>query len=246
MPMACQKVQYRYHWCMVKKIAIYLDHAAATPVAPAVIKAIASYWKTTHGNPSSLHSFGRDAKDVLERSRAAIAAHLGCGPREIVFTSGGTESINLALKGYLSAGKTQHQHVISTTLEHAAASETLRSLKKGGHTVTLVPCAANGIIEGDKVIRAITPQTTLISIIFAQNEIGTLQPVREVGTALTNINRIRKAKGLPAIALHTDAAQTPAFIELKIPQLHVDLLSLDASKMYGPPAVALLSFPTGI
>lgn len=225
---------------MARKKKLYLDYAATTPAAPDVIKAMQPYWSTEFGNSSSLHSFGVQAKKSLAACRKAVASLLNCLPSEVVFTSGGTESINLALKGSVQAQKKPKQHIISTVLEHPATNETLNYLKQKGHAITRIPCDHDGIVDSKAIIDAIQPSTTLISVIMAQNEIGTLQPIAEIGKKLIQINRQRKAKRLPHIAFHADAAQVPSFLAINLQKLHVDLLSLDASKTYGPKGIGLL------
>ncbi|MBI4090660.1 MAG: cysteine desulfurase, partial [Candidatus Komeilibacteria bacterium] len=218
---------------------IYLDHAAATPVAPEVLRAMQPYWREQFANPSSLHSAGREAKRVLEQCRKSCALLLNCLPDEVIFTSGGTESINLALKGYVASRK-KRQHIVSTTIEHAATLETLHRLKKEGHRITLVSCDHAGMINSDDVIAAIRPDTTLVTVIVAQNEIGTIEPVAEIGKRLTNVNRERAKKNLPPVVFHTDACQAPAWMDVNMEKLHVDMLSLDASKFYGPKGIGIL------
>src|SRR3989338_4555976 len=222
----------------VKKY-LYLDHAAATPIAPEVLRAMQRYWRENFANPSSLHAAGREAKRTLEQCRRSCALLLNCLPEEIIFTSGGTESINLALKGYVAAQK-KRQHIISSAVEHAATLETLRRLKKTGHRITFIPCYHAGMIDPDAVVAAIGPNTTLVSVILAHNEIWTIEPVAQIGKRLVNVNRERAKKNLPPIAFHTDACQAPAWMDINVEKLHVDMLSLDASKFYGPKGVGLL------
>lgn len=221
------------------KKPLNLDHAAATPVAPEVLRAMRPYWRENFANPSSLHTAGREAKRILEQCRKSCALLLNCLPDEIIFTSGGTESINLALKGFAAARK-KSQHIISTAVEHAATLETLHHLKKEGHRVTLVPCDHAGMVHPDEVVAAVRSDTTLVSIILAQNEIGTVEPVAKIGKRLMNVNRERAKKNLPPVIFHTDACQAPAWMEVNMKKLHVDMLSLDASKFYGPKGVGIL------
>lgn len=224
----------------MKRKLIYLDYAAATPVASPVARAMKPYWADSFANPSSLHAGGVAAKKAIEKNRAICARLLTCQPDEILFTSGGTESINLALTGFVAAVKKKQQHIISTTIEHTATLETLHALEQNGHTITLIPCDRRGRIDAQKIVEALRRNTTLISIIMAQNEIGTIQPIAEIGKLLTRINRDRASRGLPVVTFHTDACQAAAWIPLNTERLHVDLLSLDAAKMYGPKGVGLL------
>ena len=218
---------------------IYLDHAAATPIVPEVLRAMKPYWRKNFANPSSLHAAGREAKRILEQCRTSCALLLNCLPDEVIFTSGGTESINLALKGHVAARK-KKQHIVSTTVEHAATIETLRRLKKAPHRISFIPCNHAGMINVEDIIAAIHPDTSLITVILAQNEIGTGEPVAEIGRRLVNVNRERAKKDLPPVTFHTDACQAPAWMEVNTEKLHVDMLSLDASKFYGPKGIGLL------
>ncbi len=231
---------------MPRKSVIYLDHAATTPVAPFVLRAMQPYWKKVFGNASSLHTLGQKSSEAIAACRKSIARDIGCLSDEIIFTSGGTESINLALKGYIAAKKPGRQHIITTSIEHMAVRETLKQIRGWGHTVTFVSCDKNGLVDTRKIVMAIKPETTLISLIWVQNEIGTIQPVAEIGRAMMGINRERGKKKLPIIALHVDACQAPAFLEVHVARLHADLLSLDASKMYGPKGAGLLYVHRGI
>lgn len=225
---------------------VYLDHAAATPVAASVLRAMKPFFTARFGNASSLHSFGRDAEAAIDQSRKTIASSLRCLPDELIFTSGGTESINLALQGVIGASSKKKQHIISTAVEHAATYETIAELRKEGHSVTIVPVDAHGLVRPADILAAIRPDTRLISIIYVQNEIGTIEPVADLGRKLIAINRVRTSRGLPPVLLHADACQAPAFLEVNLQKLHADLASFDAAKMYGPKGVGLLFVRRGV
>lgn len=231
---------------MPRKHNIYLDHAAATPVAPEVIAAMKPYWRELYGNASSLHAQGQRTKQAIIAGRKTIASILNCQPDEIIFTSGGTESINLALKGTVEAASRPKQHIITTAVEHQATLAVCNWLKKHGHELTIIPVDSQGLIEPSQVIAAIKPNTTIISIIHGQNEIGTIEPITQIGKQLINVNRKRSAQKLPPVYFHTDACQTAGYIDLNVLKLHVDLLTLNASKIYGPKGAGLLYAKRGL
>ena len=214
---------------------IYMDYAATTPTDQRVVEAMLPYFGEIYGNPSSLHGFGQEARAAMEEARAKIAAFLGAKPAEIVFTSGGTESDNFAIKGVAWANRKKGDHVITSAIEHHAVLETCRFLEKEGFRVTYLPVDGDGLVDPADVVKAITDRTILISIMHANNEIGTIQPIAEIG-------RIAKGKG---ICFHTDAVQTFGHLPFTVDELNIDLLSASAHKLYGPKGMGLLYIRKG-
>ena len=214
---------------------VYLDYAATTPCDPQVIKAMEPYFFEKFGNASSIHSFGQEAKKAIEDSRLMLASFLGAEPSEIVFTSGGTESNNFAIKGVAYALEKKGNHIITTVIEHHAVIEPCKFLEKRGFKVSYVPVDKYGLVSPEDIKRAITDKTILISVMHANNEIGTIQPVAEIG-------KIAKEKG---IYFHTDAVQTLGHIPVNVDELNANLVSLSAHKFYGPKGVGALYIRKG-
>ncbi len=209
---------------------IYLDHAATTPMRPEILEVMRTYFLERFGNPSSLHTYGLDARKAIEDAREQIAHSIGATPPEIVFTSGGTESDNMALRGVLRAGSGESDHIITSAIEHPAVLETCKFLERLGHEVTYVSVDVDGRINPSEVEEAIRDNTRLISIMHANNEIGSIQPIAEVGA-------IAASHG---VYMHTDAVQSVGKIPVDVAALNVDMLSISSHKIYGPKGVGCL------
>ena len=215
---------------------IYLDNAATTRVAPEVMEAMTPYFTEYYGNPSSIYSFAGEAGDAVEEARAKIAGILGAKPQEIYFTGGGTESDNWALKATAEAYADKGRHIITSTIEHHAILHTCAYLEKHGYEVTYVGVDENGIIRLDEVEAAIRPDTILISVMAANNEIGTIQPLEQIGA-------IARRHG---VFFHTDAVQAFAHIPLHVDEMNIDMLSASGHKINGPKGIGILYIRKGI
>ncbi len=214
---------------------IYLDHAATTPVKNEVLEAMLPYFTEKYGNASSIYSKGRESKKAIEEAREKVAQALGANAKEIFFTGSGTEADNWAIKGVAYANKAKGNHIITTAIEHHAILHTCQYLENDGFEVTYLPVDENGLVTPKQVEDAIKPNTILISIMFANNEIGVVQPIGEIG-------RIAREKG---IYFHTDAVQAIGNVPVNVVNMNIDLLSLSAHKLYGPKGVGALYIRKG-
>ena len=212
---------------------VYLDHNASTPVHPEVLEAMLPYFSDQFGNPSSIHGFGREARDGVEAARERVAHFLRVGKDEIVFTSGGTESDNAAVKGIAAARS--RGHIVTSAVEHHAVLRSVQALEKGGFDATYVPVDGHGMVDPDDVRRALRPDTIVVSIMHANSEVGTIQPVGAIG-------RLTREREIP---FHVDAVQTFGKLPLDLDALGIDLLSFSSHKIYGPKGIAGLYIRKG-
>jgi cysteine desulfurase len=228
---------------------IYLDYAATTPMDPRVLKAMAPYWSKVFANPSALYKPGQEANQAISKARNDIAKVLNAKPSEIIFTAGGTESNNMAILGIAQAYQQTHQkpgHIITTPIEHHSVLHTMDALKSWGWKISYAPVNNEGLVDLSALKKLAKKDTALISIMYANNEVGTIEPIAEIGKWVSGLNKARAQKNLPRILFHTDACQAAGALSLDVHELKVDLLTLNGSKIYGPKQTGILYIRSGV
>ncbi|TVL98487.1 MAG: cysteine desulfurase NifS [Candidatus Brocadia sp. WS118] len=215
---------------------IYMDNVSGTPMHPKVIEAITPFLKEGFGNPSNLHQFGRATSEAIQTARGHVANLINAKPNEIIFTSSGTEANNCALKGILAAHKKKGNHIITSEIEHFSVLNPLKSLEKSGYSVSYLPVDKYGVVNPDDIKKSITPSTIMVSIMYANGEIGTIEPIKEIGA-------VTKEKG---VFFHTDAVAAAGNIPIDVREAHIDALSISANQFYGPAGIGALFLREGV
>lgn len=218
------------------KRKVYLDHGATTPLRKEVLDEMMPYLTNSFGNPSSIHSFGREARVAVEKARQQVADAIGASPNEIIFTSGGTEADNMAIQGVARALSSRGKHIITSAIEHHAVLDACQSLEKEGFSLTFLPVDKYGLVQLKDLEKAIRPETILVTIMFANNEIGTVQDVAAIG-------KICRSRG---VYFHTDAVQAIGQLDVNVQEQNIDLLSMSAHKFYGPKGIGVLYKRQGV
>ena len=221
---------------------VYLDHSATTPADPRVVEAMLPYLTERFGNASSVHFFGQEARAAVDRARREVAALIGARANEIVFLSGGTEANNLAIRGLCDVNPSYGRHIVTSSIEHSSVRGICEALEKSGWEITRLPAYDKGIVRTEDVREALRPDTVLISVMLANNEIGTIQPIEEIGALV----REERARGRKHLFLHTDAVQAAGRIPLNVEALGCDLFSLSAHKLYAPKGAGALYIRRGV
>lgn len=221
--------------------SVYLDYAATTPVDPQVLLAMEPFWKEQFANASSTHGAGHTARRAVDQARDTVAAAFGASSSEIVFTAGGTESDNIAIQGAMKAAYKRtgiKGHIVTTAIEHPAVKDTCAAVEKDGYALTTVAPQRNGIVTAETIAAAVRPETVLVTVMYANNEVGTIQPIQEIAAAVRAQH--------PDVLIHTDACQATGILSLNAQELGVDLITINGSKIYGPKGVGALYVRKGV